>query len=887
MTFSDTTRDQLRRRPCGLGDAPGPSLYIAGDATGTFVAAGGDVHIGDVHHVYLPAEPVWTAKPEAVPFQLPYPRNPYFTGRAQILQALREQLAAEGAAALGQAAAISGLGGVGKTQTAVEYAYRHRDDYPKGVFFVRAETRAELLSGFAELAEAVGMEGQRQEALAIAGRRWLEANDGWLLVVDNADDPALAQGFLPLGHRGHLLVTSRATGFAELGIRRPIQIRTLPPPEALELLVARAERGDPDGAERRAAGAVAEELGFLPLALEQAGAYVQETGTSFTDYLAAWNKHGLALLEKGEPVAGVGHDPVAITWLMSFEKVEAESKAAADVLRAAAFLAPEAIPDELLAECGDELGAAVAKALGDGDPLAVGELLAPLRRYSLVERDVEGRTWSVHRLVQAAVRTRVGEAAVAWRERVMMALRRTFPWPEFPVWGRCERLLGHVLTVIETVEDRRELAKLLNSTAWYVQQRGRYAEAEPLYLRTLAIVEQTSDEVEITKTLLDLAGLYVAQGRYADAESLYLRALEIQESALGEDHPEVTASLYYSLSGLYWHQGRYTEAEPLVVRALKLRESALGEDHRTVAHTLLSLAVLYKERGRYAEAEPLIVRAVAISEKALGKDHPGVAKALTNLAILASDQGRYAEAESVYLRALAISEKALGEDHPDVGPILNNLATLYRRQDRFAEAGPLYLRTLEVHESAFGEEHPRVAGTLNDLAVVYQCLGRNDKAEPLFRRALEIREKMLGEDHPHLASSLQGLAAIYAQQDRLAEAEPLLTRALELRRSAALGEEDADVSYSLFDLALLYKDQGRIAEAEPLLARALELREKLLGNDHPDTRLTRAAYQSLQTLKRLGFLGRLIVAFFRFVRRRLSGPALAQFQAAVRARYRS
>jgi tetratricopeptide (TPR) repeat protein/CHAT domain-containing protein len=384
-----------------------------------------------------------------------------------------------------------------------------------------------------------------------------------------------------------------------------------------------------------------------------------------------------------------------------------------------------------------------------------------------------------------------------------------------------------------SLAQRVDEANELNRRVIELYNTGQYSDAIPIAQRVLAILEEVlgNNHPDVAASLNNLAALYQRQGRYADAEPLYQRALAICERALGRDHPDVATSLN-SLAGLYDKQGRYADAEPLFRRALAIQEMALGRDHPEVAISLNNLASLYDNQGRYADAEPFYQRALAILEKALGRDHPDVATLLNNLAALYDNQGRYADAEPFYQRALAILEKALGRDHPDVATSLNNLAALYDNQGRYADAGPLYQRALAILEKALGRDHPDVATALNNLAVLYQRQGRYAEAEPLYQRALAIREKELGRDHPDVATSLINLAWLYDSQGRYADAEPLFQRALAIREKA-LGRDHPDVAAPLSNLAELYRNQGRYADAEPLFQRALAIREKALGRDHP------------------------------------------------------
>jgi tetratricopeptide (TPR) repeat protein len=631
-------------------------------------------------------------------FSVPFQRNRYFTGREEVLCRLAEQLKAGGRAAVGQVAAISGLGGIGKTQTAVELAHRHRQDY-RAVFFIVAETAADLVGGFAAMAEKLGLPdaGRDQAAAVQAALRWLAENEGWLLILDNADEPSLLEPYLRDAGRGHVLITSRAPDFAVLNLDSE-RLASPPAEEARDFLLKRTRRQDAGVAERQAAADLAKELGNLPLALEQAAAYITTRQVSFADYLASYRRRGFELFGQMGPQAGTRHNSVTVTWSLNLEQVRRESPASADLLHAAAFLAPEAIPDEFFLDGGGEISDLLGAAVASRDPLAVAELAAPLIRYSLAERDGEKRTLSLHRLVQEAVKMDLGAAGSEKLGRVVKSLYRSFPSPEFPTWTRCERLLPHLLAIAGMAEEGDELAWLLNAAAVYLWNRDRFAEAEPLFERSLAICEK----------------------------------------ALGADHPHVATALN-NLANLYWGQGRLAEAEPLYERSLAVWEKALGADHPQVASSLNNRATLYADQGRLAEAEPLYRRSLAFREKALGADHPDVAQSLNNLANLYADQGRLAEAEPLYQRSLAILKTSLGGDHPDVATSLNNLASLYQNQGLLVDAEPLYERSLAIREKAFGADHPDVAKSLNNLATLRRKQGREDEAETLEARALEVR----------------------------------------------------------------------------------------------------------------------------------------------------
>lgn len=688
-------------------------------------------------------------------------RTRYFTGRADLLVRLRQQLVER------HRAALSGLGGVGKTQTAIEYAARHRTGYPDGVFWVDAETNSGLTGGFVSIASTLRLpaaESNDQAATVKAALQWLNGSSGWLLIMDNVEDRREVQRFVPERDDGDILITSREPVFQELGIARALDVCDLDSTEAVRFLLARTGRESDERGERDAATELAAELGYLPLALEQAAAYIAETDAAFSDYLGAFRKRRVTLLEKAGGL--VSRDTVAVTWAANFAAVEAISPAAADVLRVSAFLAPEAIPFELFSAGAPRLGDAVAAAFADPDELAMAELLRPLARYSLVRSDAESRTFGVHRLVQEVVRDALGESERrSYVERTVAALDATFPAVDYPNWPQCDRLVAHVVSVAgwaESFDARPDaLTRVLNQTGNYLNERGRYGEAESILKRAVRIGERTlgPDHLDVAAGLNNLAITYFYQGRYDDAQPFCERALAIRESAFGSDHPQVATSLN-TLAGLHLYRGRYDEAQPLYERALEVRQRTLGSDDPRVASSLNNLAVLCIEQRRYAEAESLYERALIIRERVLSPDHPEVATSLNNLADLYERQSRYDEAEQLYKRAHAIWERSLGPNHPDVAHSLNNLADVCVKQRRYDDAKELYERALSIWETSLGPDHPDLVANLIGLATLHKDQGHNAEAIAFFERALAVKERSFAFDHPELTEIRSNINAL-------------------------------------------------------------------------------------------------------------------------------
>ena len=766
---------------------------------------------------------------------VPYSRNPYFTGRDKKLEQIHETLLLNKTVALSQPVAVCGLGGVGKTQTAVEYTYRYRDEY-EFVLWVKADSEDTIISDYVAVAKLLDLPVKNdsdQNLVVSAVLNWFKNNENWLLVFDNADEPLVLKNFMPLNPKGHILLTSRAHLFDELDITNQLEMDKMLPDEARKFFIKRTGRENLKSSELKALDELTSELDYLPLAIEQAGAYIKKVECSFEDYLSSYKKSGLKLLEKSQIVTDKYPKSVATTWLLNFEMVEKTSKASAEILSVSAFLNPSQIPVDIFIKGAKELGPVISSALEDVEslPVVLFDVLEPLRQYSLITHDTDNHTYDIHRLVQAVLRDRMDEnTQQLWVERAVKAVNLAFPEVEYKNWEFCDKLLPHAQTCAEYIElwdiETEESAKLLNETGKYLYERVRFEECELFYNRALNIRNKIldPDHPDLAESLNDLAELYWSQGKYSDAEPLFKRALEIREKVLGSEHPDVASSLN-NLALLYKSQGKYSDAEPLYTRALKIREKVLGSEHPDVASSLNNLAALYVHQGKYSNAEPLYTRALEIREKVLGSEHPDVATSLNNLAELYVHQGKYSNAEPLYTRALEINEKVLGSEHPDVATSLNNLAELYVHQGKYSDAEPLLKRALEIREKVLGSEHPDVASSLNNLAALYRSQGKYSNAEPLFKRALEIQEKVLGSEHPDMAIPLNNLAALYVSWGKNLKAKELFVRSINITEKSK-GEDHPDFLKLLTNYAQLLIKMRKGREASKILKRVEYIRAK-------------------------------------------------------------
>jgi serine/threonine protein kinase/tetratricopeptide (TPR) repeat protein len=764
-------------------------------------------------------------------WNIPYRRNPFFTGREDVLRRLYTELH-EGKYRKNDQPyissnrytvlplAISGLGGMGKTQTVIEYVYRHCSDY-QVILWARAETYETLFSDIVTMASILGLPGQdgqelplvvpEREAVAASERRWqdgqelpqivaavkqwLEEQTGWLLVLDNVEDMAIVHDFIPVTAQGHILLTTRMQVTGTLA--HCIELEKMQPDEGALFLLRRARIIGQDASLADALNAdyveardISQILDGLPLALDQAGAYIEETTCNLFDYLRRYHSQRALLLERRGTTHSEHPDPVATTWLLSFGKVEQSNPAACALLKLCAFLHPNGILEEIITNGASEPGSPLQPFAAD--PYQLDIAIATLRKFSLLRRNPETRTLNIHRLVQSVLKDTMDEQTQrSWAEYAVRAVSRTFPDAEqVAQWQLCQHCMPNVHLCLMLIERWQmvfpEAAHLLDQAGLYLLEHAQYAHAQIFLKKALAIRKHTggSRHPDVAESLNNLAGVYLYQGMYTLAESLLKQALEIRQQLHGSVHLEVAIALN-NLALLYNQQGRYALAEPLYKKALAVWEQICGLDHPDVARTLNNLALLYQVQHKYEQAEPLYRRGLTIWEHLRGPEHPDVATCLNNLALLYLRQGNYSQAEPLFQRVLAIREKTLGPCHPAVAHSLSYLAELYQHQGQYSHAELLYQQALDIRKHALGPEHPDVAQSFYDLARHYTVQGNYMQAEPLFQQALAIREQALGPHHPEVAAIVENYASLLATMQRKDEARKLAARAKTIRAKIA------------------------------------------------------------------------------------------------------
>jgi tetratricopeptide (TPR) repeat protein len=650
-------------------------------------------------------------------------RNRHFSGRDELLEDLHTRLQAESAAAVVPTGEVHGLGGVGKTELALEFAHRFASDYDI-VWWVPAEQPTSAIAALAALASRLGVQEMPDQGEMVAGLfDRLRQRDRWLLVYDNAERPDQLSGLLPPAGGGQVLVTSRWSAWGSQAT--PLRVDVLHRDESIEFLRKRTGSDD-----QQAVDALAELLGDLPLALEEAAAYLEETRVGVNEYSELVRERTRELFGLDQPAGDVQADQrrVATVWSLSLERVHQESPAAEALLRLCAFLAPDDIPRALPREHAevlpDELGGVVS------DVLTYYRLLGAVGRYSLAT--VTPTSLAVHRLVQAVIQARLSpEGERAWAEAAVGLLYKSFPGESWEVatWQRCGELLPHMLAAAGHAERLgvagEQAGWLLHRASIYLRERGLYWQARPVAEQALALTEAAlGPESEQVAWCCDELGQLLRQlGELAGGRAKLERALAIGVVALGPDHPDV-ATWRGNLGDAMRELGDLEGARAQFERALAIKEATLGPDHPEGGAFHGGLGSVLQDLGDLAGARAQLERALAMSEAALGPNHPSVATWRNNLGNVLQDLGDLAGAKTQYERALAISEATLGPNHPSVAILRNNLGDVMRELGDLGGAKTQYERALAIGEATLGPDHPSVAIYRRNLAAVAAAFGK-------------------------------------------------------------------------------------------------------------------------------------------------------------------
>ncbi|KAL7930217.1 P-loop containing nucleoside triphosphate hydrolase protein [Trichoderma chlorosporum] len=714
---------------------------------------------GDTHY-NLPYRPPPSGEESA--YVIPYPRNEDIVCRPDLVKQL-DQLLPRGSKF--HSAALWGLGGSGKTQIALDYAYQRCDDPRCSVFWVHADSKATFIHDYKAIAHKICIEQDADgEHLLRSVRSGIEALPSWVLILDNVDNlPLFGVGesmetdkdelntYIPNGPRGTVLWTSRDANI----------VGTLVGPQRGVEVTSMGTRNKEIGAnERDDAMKLLKELEWLPLAISQAGAYMRRMRITTTKYLCLLGQSKL----RWETLKSTEFDrhrrpgipnSVLDTWTVSMERIQSENGIAHQILHIIAYLDNQNLSEELMILCGKYSHGDTNRPVKELEVLSA---ISRLQEFSFLRmRQIEegDPSYEMHKLVQEAARYRLNiqdpqttstqdttiqkEADVKayYTGIALRILLELFPTSSPESWPQCEKYLAHAIGLSDWAEiSQREadISELLSKVSGYLYDQGRWREKAPVDQRAIDLRRKVLGErhPQTLESLASLAAAYHYQGQHEKAKICYNEVWKSRGQTLGERHPDTLRAMSL-LGNVYQSHGEYKEAEDLYEKALPLQREVLGERHMHTIHSLASLSAVYHYQGYYAKAKPLKIEALILQREILGEKHPLTLWNIGSLAATYQCLGQYKEARTLYEETLDLRQQTLGKHHPDTLRSITQLGSIYHDLHNYKMAETLAKKALDLETKILGEKHPYTLQSMHNLAIARRSRGRKKEAISLMQ----------------------------------------------------------------------------------------------------------------------------------------------------------
>lgn len=864
-TAPDVHSPAVREQP----DHSGSTRVRRGEHVAAAPGIGGNVSVGEPQAVSAAQQGEKARKPPPVWGDVP-PRNRAFTGRVQLLEELHQRLQEGTTAVIPEA--LQGMGGVGKSQLAVEYVYRHMHEY-QVVWWIPSEQPQQIRQSLVELAGRLGLDIGSGEAgtavpAVIEALRIGEPDKNWLLVFDNAETPDTVRDFFPTNGPGRILVTSRNAQWATAA--RPLEVDVFTRAESRQLLQLRAPNLDDATADR-----LAETLGDLPLGVEQAAVWLAETGMPADEYLRLFEQHAFELMASDPPPDYPLS--VAAAWNLSLERLQRDHPAALQLLQVCAFFAPEPISRRLITGIRDA-PVPPELALALSDPIRLGRAIRDVNRYALARINYITNTIQLHRLVQ---RVLVNQMPDELKDQMRGAAHRLLAHgdpvePSSPgQWQQYGELLPHVLSSKAVLSHDRWVRQLVLNEIEYMFYWGDYEgsrdlardayetwrdaagendehglRAAKLYGDTLRALghhhlayeldQRTREAMTETmgtehETTLDITSMLAwdlrMRGDFAGASELDRQAFEASRRLFGPS--DVSTLIFAHRVALNLRlTGDFRAALELDQDTHRRKVEELGENALSTLHTLAGIAMDLRQAGEYIEAYRQQQDVSRRYEYHFGANNPSTIGSQQGLAQAERRMGRHARALELSRRALQLYRNRYGDNYPETLAALLTHSIDLRYNGELWEALELSERGSEGYARLYGPDHPHTLGARINHAVCLRLLGRVGESRRLNEQILRALAEKLGPAHPNALACANNLAADLYESGEIRACVELSTSALEQGRRN-LGEDHPAALAIAVNLVLGLRLLGRGDDADALHEDTLARYERVLGSDHP------------------------------------------------------
>jgi len=750
--------------------------------------------------------------------------------------------------------ALYGLGGIGKTQTALAFAH-WKKEYYQSIFWISGADEAALLSGFQQIAIMTGCVGDLKSTpsgeVARKVIRWIESQEMWLLIIDNLDDIAVANGRLPAQKQGgHTLITTRnpnTEGIPAQGL----EISVLPPNEATDLFCRlsniNGRTEDEVKMYREEGERIAEELGHLPLAIEQAAAYLRETGRRVEDYLPLYqkNRSNRRQLHRWTPEGNrLYQHSVATTWKLSFEAIQAATPYphATLILRLFAFLSPDILlefvmrgtrsmvesfhePRTTPTPHEENLTRATRLYALFQEDIKTDDNLRLLQRFSLIQRYNGGTAVKIHRLVQEVIQCDLDEIEwLNWWELVVCICLGAFPSSTNGATQMCRKYEGQVTGPLSKCPELcfGDLPLCCDRVAHFLWDDGKFTQAKTLFEKTRNIYQNAWGPLSLStvRAIANVSTCSWSLGLYDEAIAMDEHVFKCRRDALGPQHRD-TLTAMANLAMAYKDNGWYKRAVDLQESVYSSLKQGSAFDNADLMQAAGHLASSYRRQGRWEEALKLQQKVLKFRIRVLGERDPGTIRARGDLGLTWEKLGRWDESFDSAKRVLEDSKEIMGEKHPNTLIAMANLARMCKTRGEVEDVLNLERNIMQTTRTVLGGHHPATLKAMTDLASTYRSRGNCVEALELLNEVYEISKIRRGETHPEAITAMANIAHCYWEQGRFVEAVKLEEKVLD-RKSRTLGECHPETLMAMSNLALSYGGMCRYEEAIELQTKIVK-----------------------------------------------------------------